>query len=238
MAENKLLDLLKIVILLGIFTLLLLKVLWEANVSHPVPELSAVAVDALPAVSDFDPSYMLDLMAESGNLKPHRELDDALLKTRKILLTNDVNVNSTKFVVASLILLNEADKNAPIDLYVRTNGGYYDDAFAVVDMMRSIDAPVNTYAVGGCHSSGAVIVASGTGTRSAYANALLMVHDNLSKADGKYSADAKENERLRIFWSRYEQLPQSWFSKNGDKRNYITAKEALAFELVDQIVSD
>ena len=236
------------VLLLAIVCLLLvikgLEMAKEVNVDASAQTVEVVEVEDVAAlvgeissIGDFDPSYVLGLLAESGNLNPHSEIDRALLASRKILLTSDINANSTKQVVGSLILLNEQDQHAPIDLYVRTNGGYYDDVFAVVDVMRMIDAPVNTYAIGGCHSSGAIIVASGTGTRAAYTHALLMVHDNLSEDDGRYSLNTKENHRMRAFWGGFKQLPKSWFAKVRDQSNYLTAEEALSFGLVDQVLA-
>ena len=235
MSDNKLLNFLKIVVLLGIFVLLLLRAFEATDVFYEVTELTA-AVERGEAENGFDPSFVMGLLADSGNLNPHGGLDDTLLKTRTILLTSDINANSTKQVVGSFILLNEQDAHTPIDLYVRTNGGYYDDAFAIIDVMRTIDAPVNTYAIGGCHSAGAIIVASGTGTRAAYAHALLMVHDNLSEDGSRYSNDTKENQRMYTFWRAFKQLPKTWFTKVTDEANYITAEEALEFGLVDTIL--
>jgi len=235
MSDNKLLNFLKIVVLLGIFVLLLLRAFEATDVFYEVTELTA-AVEHGEAENGFDPSFVMGLLADSGNLNPHGGLDDTLLKTRTILLTSDINANSTKQVVGSFILLNEQDAHTPIDLYVRTNGGYYDDAFAIIDVMRTIDAPVNTYAIGGCHSAGAIIVASGTGTRAAYAHALLMVHDNLSEDGSRYSNDTKENQRMHTFWRAFKQLPKTWFTKVTDEANYITAEEALEFGLVDTIL--
>jgi ATP-dependent Clp protease protease subunit len=183
-----------------------------------------------------DASYALDLLAESGNVVPYPELDQQLLDSRKILLTTDINANSTKFVVASLFILNAQDPTTPIELYLRTNGGYYDDAFAVVDAIRMIEAPVNTYAIGGSHSSGTIIVASGTGTRSAYENAHFMVHDNLSKGYGNYAVEDLENNRIKRFWGSFKKIPTDWFSEAGDEMNYLDAAQALEMGIVDTIL--
>ncbi|WP_269524653.1 ClpP family protease [Coraliomargarita parva] len=186
--------------------------------------------------SDDDLIYLLDTIAEAGITTPHEALDQELLKSRKILLTNSINASSTKHVVASLLLLNEQDPQAPIDFYVRTNGGYYDDAFAVVDTMRTIEAPVNTYALGGSHSSGTIIVASGTGTRAAYRNSLMMAHDNLSEEYGSYAMEDRENKRIRSFWAAYDKIPQDWFTTPGDSYHYLNAEEALSMGLIDAIL--
>ena len=207
--------------LVGIFVLLLLQVVNMGKEAGSV---------------EYDASTLLDLIAESGNLNPSPHLAEGLMESRTILLTSDINANSTKQVVASLLILNGQDSTTPIDLYVRTNGGYYDDAFAVVDAMRMIDAPVNTYAIGGCHSSGALIVAAGTGQRGAYEHAILMVHDNLSDDGGHHDVDTKENDRMRAFWGAFNQLPATWFTQSGDDLYYINPEQALAYGLVDSIL--
>ncbi len=222
MVKDSLLNSLRVVLLIGIFVILLLQVVDVAE------ETGAVA---------YDTATLLDLIAESGNVNPAPHLAERLLDSRKILLTSDINSNSTKQVVASLLILNDQDSTTPIDLYVRTNGGYYDDAFAVVDAMRVIDAPVNTYAIGGCHSSGVVIVAAGTGQRVAYENAILMVHDNLSEDRSQYDVDTQENARMRAFWGAFDQLPAAWFSKPCDDLYYVSSEQALDYGLVDSILS-
>ncbi|CAA6693820.1 MULTISPECIES: ClpP family protease [unclassified Lentimonas] len=229
MAESNGLKVFRTLLIFGVLIVLL----WRVTSAPSVGGLAALNDDEIAS----DLSYLFDLLAESGNLNVRPELDEALFASRKILLTADINVNSTKLVIASLLLLNEQDPSAPIDLYVHTNGGYYDDAFAVVDAIRMSAAPVNTYAIGGCHSSGALIVASGTGVRTAYPNTILMVHDNLSEDGGVYDVDTQENVRLRAYWSEFEQLPSSWFSAAGDEMYYTNAEQALEYGLVDRVLS-
>ena len=224
MSENNLIQLLKTAFIGGIFCLLLWKLFDEGSFANNYTQ------------GGYDPAYEYDLLADSGNYPAYPELDQTLLQSRKILLTTDINAVSTKLIVGSLLALNAQDPKAPIDLYVRTNGGYYDDAFAVVDAIRLIEAPVNTYAVGGSHSSGTIIVASGTGKRYAYENAILMAHDNLSEAAGRYSVDDLENERIRRFWQQFNKIPDNWFSEAGDSMNYINARQALEMGIIDEIL--
>jgi len=219
MSINQLSTLIRIALLSGIFGIFLWKFVLE-----------------MPDDEAFDIGYAIDLMADSGNLSLYPELDKQLLAARKILLTTDINANSSKFVVASLWVLNQQDPSAPIDLLIRTNGGYLDDAFAIVDTMRMIDAPVNTYALGGSHSSGTMIVASGTGMRAAYPNAIMMVHDNLNQHYGDYNIDDLENKRLIEFWQSFPKIPRNWFSQMGDEMNYINPQQALEMGIVDLIL--
>ena len=228
MAESHGLKVFRTLLIFGVLVVLL----WRVTSAPSVGGFGLFNDDEI--ATDF--SYVFDLLAESGNLNVRPELDEGLFASRKILLTTDINVNSTKLIIASLLLLNEQDPVAPIDLYVHTNGGYYDDAFAVVDAIRMSPAPVNTYAIGGCHSSGALIVASGTGVRTAYPNAILMVHDNLTEEGGMHHVDTQENARLRAYWSAFEGLPVDWFSTAGGEMYYINAEQALEYGLVDQVL--
>lgn len=185
----------------------------------------------------YDPQYEYELHADVGTQPNYPELDAKLLTQRKILLTSDINSNSTKQVVGSLLYLNTIDPLSPIDLYVSTEGGYYDDAFAIVDCIQNLQASVNTYAVGGSHSSGTIIVAAGTGIRSAYPNALMMVHDNLSESGfERFNLDDHENKRLQTFWQQYPKIPESWFTLAGDETYFLDAGQALEFGLIDQIL--
>ena len=64
----------------------------------------------------------------------------------------------------------------------------------------------------------------------------MMVHDHLSADGDRYSNDTKENQRMHTFLAAFKQLPNTWFTKVTDEANYITAEEALEFDLVDMIL--
>ncbi|MFT4581548.1 MAG: ATP-dependent protease ClpP protease subunit [Gammaproteobacteria bacterium] len=74
-----------------------------------------------------------------------------------------------------LLLLDAIDSTAPIDLYIRTEGGWSNDAFSIIDVMQSMSAPVNTHAIGGANSSGAMILSADTGVRYGYPYSTIML---------------------------------------------------------------
>ena len=129
--------------------------------------LAGLAFWQIVQVSDLTSnlSHSLDMFADqhidAGYEDPVFHSDDPLLKERKILLGHDINARSAKDVAARLFFLNSVDKEQPIDLYLSTLGGWGVNAFTVIDAMRLIDAPVNTWAMGGCYSSGALILTAG-----------------------------------------------------------------------------
>ncbi|MDG1667879.1 MAG: ATP-dependent Clp protease proteolytic subunit [Opitutae bacterium] len=222
---------------LAVLVILLLLVVFEAKYETGMLPYQSSKTRSMTNANQYDTTYFLRLLAESGNLNPHRGLDDVLLDSRKILLTSDINANSTKQVVGSLLALNESDGVTPIDLYIRTTGGYHDlnDVFAIIDVMRTIAAPVNTYAMGGCHYSGVMILSSGTGVRTAYQEALLMLQNDISVDNKIDSQKTQESMRTRSFWMHFKQIPKYWFESLGNEKHFITAQDALDFGLIDEI---
>src|SRR5262249_50146447 len=140
-----------------------------------------------------DPS--LDAQIDAGYEDPTFTPDDPLLRQRKVLLFHDLNSRTAKDVSSRLMYLNAVDSRAPIDLYISTQGGWSDNAFTIIDTMRTISAPVNTWAVGGCYSAGALILAAATGKRYATEDAVLMIHTNLDDSDEPDSLQRLSQER-------------------------------------------
>jgi len=161
---------------------------------------------------------------------------DPLLNQRKILLHHSVNARTAKDVTARLMFLDSLDSAAPIDLFISTQGGWVDSAFAIIDAMRLIDAPVNTWAVGGCYSAGALILASGTGRRIATESAIIMIHANASDSLEEYSYERLDRKRYESVWRRTATLPREWFPMTADDSYYLSAEEAARFNVVDEIV--
>jgi len=178
----------------------------------------------------------LDQQIDAGFADPTLDENDPLLRERKIFLGHDINARSAKDVATRLFLLDGIDHDAPIDLYISTQGGWGDNAFTIIDAMRLIDAPVNTWAVGGCYSSGAMILAAGTGRRRATENAILMVHANLDDSSEEYSFDRLARARYENLWRQTARLPESWFPMTADESYYLSAQEALELGLIDEIV--
>jgi len=160
---------------------------------------------------------------------------DPLLERRRILLTTAVNEQAAQHVVSRLLYLDGLDPVAPIDLFLSTTGGWRDSAFAIVDAMRLITAPVNTWALGGCYSAGAIVLAGGTGTRSATPNSLLMVHANVEDSAEDYSSGQLGVERETRFWTERARLPTQWFPLTSDTSYYLSPAQALEYGIVDVV---
>ncbi len=166
-----------------------------------------------------------------------------LLKDRIIFLGDEVNSATANLVVAQLLFL-DAEGEGDISLYINSPGGSVYDGLAILDTMNQIKSDVATYGVGLQASMGAVLLASGTkGKRYMLPHAKTMIHQPSSGTKGKVTdmeIDLKEglavkNELVKI-------LVEATGKKESELRNdmerdyWMTAKEALSYGLIDQIV--
>ena len=182
-----------------------------------------------------DPSDIVDTLVDAGIEFSRSQTDTDLLKYRKLVIATDINAVTAKNIINGLLLLDAIDSTAPIDLYIRTEGGWVSDAFAIIDVIESIGAPVNTYAIGGTYSSGAMILAAGTGIRYGYPDSSIMFHAGLYHDGSEYSGDKVDNHRLNQFWKEHAHVPQEWLKTKTEKTFFLGPDEALKFGLIDQI---
>jgi ATP-dependent Clp protease protease subunit len=202
-----------------------------------IQELHTIAA----TLTDPEPliEQVVDEVLSASPHVPDLRPDDPLLKSRKILVTSNINEYAAKDVATRLLYLNAVDPHRPIDLYLSTQGGWIDSAFTIIDVMNLIQAPVNTWAIGGCYSSGALILAAGTGRRYATPDAVLMIHASLDEdskdAKHPYSYDRLALDRYERVWHERTEVPDAWFPMVGGEEYYLSPQEALRFKLIDEI---
>ncbi|HBN85324.1 MAG TPA: ATP-dependent Clp protease proteolytic subunit, partial [Clostridiales bacterium] len=78
-----------------------------------------------------------------------------LLKSRIIVLSDQVNDVTASLVVAQLIYLEHEDPDRDITLYINSPGGSVTSGFAIYDTMQYIKPDVSTICIGMAASMGA-----------------------------------------------------------------------------------
>jgi ATP-dependent Clp protease protease subunit len=194
------------------------------------------AVDAALSNPGAIAEAVIDQLLASMPSDPRLRRDDPLIDSRRIVVTENINERTAKEVAARLLYMDAIDHTRPIDLYLSTQGGWVDSAFTIIDAMELIEAPVNTWAIGGCYSSGALILAAGTGRRYATPNAVLMIHASLDEVSKEsYSYERLALARYQRIWRQRAALPDEWFPMVGGHEYYLSPQEALQFKLIDEI---
>ncbi|MEY3020765.1 MAG: hypothetical protein RLZZ272_1749 [Actinomycetota bacterium] len=167
---------------------------------------------------------------------------DKLFESRIVFLKGPLEDDVADNLVAQLLAL-DADNHDDITLYINSPGGIITGMFALYDAVHLIKSRVNTRCFGLAASAGAFLLATGTGTRSATENARIMIHQPLGGARG--TARDIEIQAKNIVWMR-ERINQILAERTGksldqisvdtDRDNWMTAEEAVAYGLIDEVV--
>jgi ATP-dependent Clp protease, protease subunit len=115
---------------------------------------------------------------------------------------------------------------------------------AIFDTMQFIKCDVSTLCVGMAASMGAFLLAAGTkGKRYALPNSTVMIH----QPSGGYSGQASDieiharfvmrlKERLNKHLADFTGKTVDEVTRDSDRDNFLSADEAMAYGLVDQIL--
>ena len=168
-----------------------------------------------------------------------------LLKDRIIFLGEEVNDVSASLVVAELLFLEAEDPGKDIQLYINSPGGSVTAGMAIYDTMQYIKCDVSTICLGMAASMGAFLPAGGTkGKRFALPNSTIMIHQPSGGAQGQATeiqivADhiAKTKRTLNEILAANTGQPLEVVEKDTDRDNYMSAEEALAYGLIDGVVT-
>lgn len=168
-----------------------------------------------------------------------------LLKDRIIFLGEEVNDTSASLVVAQLLFLESEDPGKDIHLYINSPGGSVTAGMAIYDTMQYIKCDVSTICIGMAASMGAFLLAGGTkGKRFALPNSTIMIHQPSGGAQGQATeiqivADhiAKTKRTLNEILAANTGQPLEVVEKDTDRDNYMSAEEALAYGLIDGVVT-
>lgn len=168
-----------------------------------------------------------------------------LLKDRIIMLSGEINDYTANIVVAQLLFLAAEDPDKDIHLYINSPGGSVTAGFAIFDTMNYIKCDVSTICVGMAASMGAFLLTAGTkGKRYALPNSEVMIHQPLGGARGQATEIAiaakhilKTRDKLNNILSAQTGQPLEKIEQDTERDNFMSAEEAVAYGLVDQVVT-
>ena len=168
--------------------------------------------------------------------------------SRIIFLGEEVSDASASLVVAQMLHLEGEDPEKDIQLYINSPGGSVTAGFAIYDTMQYIRCDVSTICVGLAASFGAFLLAGGTkGKRIALANAEIMIHQPAIHGNGfqgqatdiRIMSDHMQKSRQRLDRILAENTGRSMekITLATERDNYMSAQEAMAFGLIDKVIS-
>ncbi len=167
-----------------------------------------------------------------------------LLKDRIIFLLGEVDDESANLIVAQLLYLQFEDPKADIHLYINSPGGSVTAGMSIYDTMRYITCDVQTYCIGIAASMAATLLAAGTkGKRNILPHGEVMIHQVLGGFRGQATdIEIRTRHLLRTKRGMNEILaqltgqPLERVEKDTDRDNFMSAREAKEYGLVDNIL--
>ena len=168
-----------------------------------------------------------------------------LLKDRIIFVTGTIDDNMANLIIAQLLFLEAEDPNKDIHLYINSPGGSVSAGIAIYDTMQYIKPDVSTICMGMAASMASVLLAAGTkGKRFTLPYARVMIHQPLGGAQGQATEiEIHAREILRIrdemngIMAKHTGQPKEKIQVDTERDYYLTAVEAKAYGLVDEILT-
>ena len=174
------------------------------------------------------------------------KMDDLILKSRRIFLSDAVDGDSAKDVIRKLWYLELTDPGKPILFVINSPGGSVDAGFAIWDQIKMITSPVTTLVTGIAASMGSILsLAAAPGRRFATPHARIMIHQpsihGLIRGQAT-DLDIQAKEILKTRHALIELYVEATGKKYAviekaiDRDTWMSSEEALAFGLLDKVV--
>ena len=168
-----------------------------------------------------------------------------LLNDRIVFLGEAIDDQVANSVVAQLLHLESSDPDKDISLYINSPGGSVTAGLAILDTMNFIKCDVSTICLGLCASMAAVLLSAGAkGKRLCLPNSEVLIHQPSGGAQGQQTEIAivaeqilKTRERLNKILADNTGQSLEQIQKDTERDNWMTAEEALAYGLIDKIVT-
>jgi ATP-dependent Clp protease protease subunit len=167
-----------------------------------------------------------------------------LLRDRIVFLGTPLTDEVANVIIAELLLLESEDPDKDIFVYINCPGGVVTAGLAVYDTMQYIKPNISSICMGQAASMGALLLAAGTKKkRYALPNSRIMIHQPLGGVQGQATdigIQAKEIMRMKAkmneLMARHTGQPLEKIEKDTDRDFFMTAEEAKAYGLVDEVI--
>jgi len=181
----------------------------------------------------------------SGRGERAYDIYSRLLRERVIFLVGPVNDHTANLIVAQLLFLESENPDKEISLYINSPGGSVSAGMAIYDTMNFIKPAISTLCIGMAASMGAFLLAAGAkGKRFSLPNSKVMIHQPLGGTQGQATEIEiaareilKTRERLNQLLAENTGQPLSRIELDTERDYYLTADEAKAYGLVDDVIT-
>jgi len=183
------------------------------------------------------------VVEQTGRGERAYDIYSRLLKDRILFIGSPIDDNVANLVIAQLIFLEAEEPEKDINVYINSPGGIVTSGLAIYDTMQFIKPDVATTCVGMAASMGALLLAAGAPKkRFTLPHSRIMIHQPWGGVQGQVTdieIQAKElltiKARLNEIFAKHTGQPLEKIEKDTDRNFFMSAEEAKAYGLVDEI---
>lgn len=204
--------------------------------------INSIVLDKYTSISN---NYISPTIIEERQLNiASMDVFSRLMMDRIIFLGLPVDDYVANIIQAQLLYLESADASRDISIYFNTPGGSVHAGLGIYDTMQYITCDVATICTGMAASMGAVLLTAGTkGKRTALKHSRVMIHQPMGGAQGQASdieITAREIQKLKkelyTIISDHSGKPFEQVEKDSDRDYWMTAEEAKAYGMIDEVL--
>jgi len=185
------------------------------------------------------------VIEQSGRGERAYDIYSRLLKERVVFLVGPVTEITANLIVAQMLFLESENPDKEISFYINSPGGSISDGRAIYDTMQFVKPKVSTLCIGQAASMGALLLAAGTkGKRYCLPNSRVMIHQPMGGFQGQASdieIHAREilNRKAKLIEIMAKHCGQDIknIERDTDRDNFLSAEQALAYGIVDEVLS-
>jgi ATP-dependent Clp protease protease subunit len=186
------------------------------------------------------------VIEQSGRGERAYDIYSRLLKERVVFLVGAVNDATANLIVAQLLFLESENPDKDIYFYINSPGGSVSAGLAIYDTMQFVKPDVSTLCIGQAASMGALLLAAGAqGKRYCLPNSRVMIHQPMGGFQGQASdieIHAREilylRSRLNEIMAKHTGQPIERIERDTDRDNFLSGDEAVAYGLVDKVLTN
>ena len=180
---------------------------------------------------------------EGGNVTQMMQ-QQKLLDSRSIIISGEINQTLTEKVVTQLLLL-QGISDAPIKIYLNSQGGHVEAADTIHDIIKFIKPEVHIIGTGWVASAGITIfLAAKKEHRYALPNTRFMIHQPLGGVRGQASDIEIEAKEIIRMLDRVNRLiadatgqPVEKVKQDTDRNYWMNPQEAIDYGIVSRVVN-